>query len=728
MEGKYLTKWGDPGVPLLPRSLREAWAEDRIPNWVAQECKLPEGTKLGAFGAEIWKQLSAMTERLERYLLALVETRIEDISSLSALGRPWPHNLDPTAVPWRTRTRNCLKRAGLLTDKGQLSHITFGELMALPGMGIVSLLDFATTAEAAMECLEQLVPQKGDAMTNLMLSVIDVPWTELITAEDPRFTSYFPGRHGSLTQQLEAILTTGSTAGIDAALGGDSVEQLNLFLEDNLRAILTRVREIEQMPLNVALRDYLVALSHAKDRRLEALLARFGWNGAPPVTLRESAVMMDVSFERVRQIQESLIRKRPSHPVFLPTLERALETLANSAPLDVDKASELLKQRSITTIPFHPESVLTAAEFCGHAATFKLDTGRQGAYIITNSTLAYASRVKLIAGRLASASGVSNITEIAAAAANKELSVTTEQVREALRQYTSAQFLDDNAVWFWMPDGKPNRNRLHNVTRRILSVASPLDPSTIREGISRYYRHRLPSQSSQTLIVPPRSVLTAFYAANPSFVVEEDGQISPIVPLDYRKELGATEQVFVEVLRSTPTGILDRQGFFKACEERGVNMNTLNSFLSSSPIIQQVDTGIWSLRGVRVDPVAVALMREALAMRPREQRINDYGWTPRGALWIAIRLPNTITNFSLKIPSAIAQYVTGSRFPVRSEDGSDSGIVVVDDKAMSWGYTPFLSRRGADEDDILLVEFDLVHEQVTLKLEAEDFLDESTHL
>ena len=49
---------------------------------------------------------------------------------------------------------------------------------------------------------------------------------------------------------------------------------------------------------------------------------------------------------------------------------------------------------------------------------------------------------------------------------------------------------------------------------------------------------------------------------------------------------------------------------------------------------------------------------------------------------------------------------------------------MIDEKGMSWGYGSFLSRQYADEDDILLAEFDLVHEQVTLKLETEDFLDE----
>ncbi len=720
-----MTNWAQRGVPLLPKSLREAWAEDRLPKWVTQESKLPEGTKLASLSIEIWNQLPEMTERLERYLLALIETRMEAISPLPALGRPWPHTLEPDAVPWRTRTRNSLKRAGLLVNKSQLSHITFGELLAFPGMGIVSVLDFATTVEAAIERLEQMVPQKGDSMTNLVLSMIDAPWVELITAEDPRFTQFFPRGHGALSQYLEAILVASSGAGTDIISDGTSFDQLSLFSEENVHAILEHVQKIQQMPLDVALRDYMAALSRFEDRRLDVLLARFGWSGSPPVTLRECAVALNVSHERVRQIQESLAKKKPSHPIFLPALERALEVLAEIAPLDVYKAAEKLKERGIATIPFSPEGVLGAAEFCGHAATFELESSRHSVFVITNSIMAYASRVKLLATRLAGASGCTNVAEVTAEAAKADILVDSRQVREVLKQFTLAQFLDDSEEWFWMPDGKPHRNRLHNVTKKLLSVASPLDLHTLREGIRRQYLQRNRSRFPLgVLIVPPRSVLAAFYAANPAFVVEDGGQISSAVSLDYRKELGLTEQVFVEVLRTTPTSILDRQSFIKECEERGVNLNTVNAFLTFSPIIQRVDTGIWGLRGVHVDPVAVTMMRESLGARTRERRIYDYGWASNGILWIATRLPSILISYTLNIPSAIGPILYGRSFPAQSENGSAEGTVVIDSKGVSWGYGPFLSQHGADENDILLLEFDLVHDRVILKLETEEFLDE----
>src|SRR5260370_41972161 len=118
------------------------------------------------------------------------------------------------------------------------------------------------------------------------------------------------------------------------------------------------------------------------------------------------------------------------------------------------------------------------------------------------------------------------------------------------------------------------------------------------------------------------------------------------------------------------------------------------------------------------------MMRESTVDRMRERHIYDYGWTPNGELWIARHLTGISTNYTLYIPSTIGPYLYGRRFPVQSEDGSAEGTVAVDDRGVSWGYGPFLSRHGADENDVLFVEFDLVHERVTLKLQTAEFLDE----
>ena len=117
-------------------------------------------------------------------------------------------------------------------------------------------------------------------------------------------------------------------------------------------------------------------------------------------------------------------------------------------------------------------------------------------------------------------------------------------------------------------------------------------------------------------------------------------------------------------------------------------------------------------------------MREVSGTPTRERRTYDYGWTPKGNLWIAARLPSILTNFTLYIPSSIGHYISGQHFPIQSDDNRDEGTIGVDERGMSWGYGPFLSRNGPDENDILVIQFDLLHGQAIVDLENEEFLDE----
>jgi hypothetical protein len=292
-----------------------------------------------------------------------------------------------------------------------------------------------------------------------------------------------------------------------------------------------------------------------------------------------------------------------------------------------------------------------------------------------------------------------------------------------LTQFSRLEFLEPS--WFWNPSGKPERNRLRNFSRKMLSVATPIDIQVIREGVRRAYRYRTwRGLGAWPLVVPPRSVLRQFYETHNEFSIDQDDCVRPATSLDYRMELGETEQVLVDVLRSSPACVLDRSSFGRECVERGVNQNTFSQYLSCSAVIAHLGTDIWSLRGVRVDPAAVEAVRIANAARPCEKRVIDHGWTPRGTLWVTARLPKGFASLVLGIPGAIRRFLAGAEFPATDEKGAPSGTVKVLEDGASYGYGPFLRRRGADEDDILMTEFDLAQRVAVLRLVDDEMLEE----
>ena len=118
--------------------------------------------------------------------------------------------------------------------------------------------------------------------------------------------------------------------------------------------------------------------------------------------------------------------------------------------------------------------------------TFQIDPGHGGVAYVLAEGLPGTGRVFAVARREAGRVGVSNIEEVHAALEADGNAFSTDTVARVLRSSPKVEFLDKE--WFWMPDIPADRNRLRNVTQRMISVRPRLDISTIRQGVRRRYR------------------------------------------------------------------------------------------------------------------------------------------------------------------------------------------------------------------------------------------------
>src|SRR5262249_55723258 len=149
--------------------------------------------------------------------------------------------------------------------------------------------------------------------------------------------------------------------------------------------------------------------------------------------------------------------------------------------------------------------------------------------------------------------------------------VDESDVRRILKRQPGCEFLDED--WFWFTAIPEGRNRLENVTKKILSVASPQSIASIREGIRRSFKWRsVTSERYRTLTVPPQAVMARFFKRHPDFVLNGDS-VKSAKRLDYRKLLGEAERTLVEVLHGASAGVLDRRTLITECLSRGLNEN-----------------------------------------------------------------------------------------------------------------------------------------------------------
>jgi hypothetical protein len=557
-----------------------------LPDWLRELAGLPDGATVEALSSEsVAEKLESSRRRIRRYFSRLIASPRADVRCAPILDRPWPPLVDPRAIRWPAVVRRALTESGLIDDAARLSLLTYGELLALPRMGSHYVLDFALAAQWALDNAYEGAPVPLDH-SELEREAASAPWAELVSDQDPRFADLLAGGEGTVADRLRRSANGASHEAPPSSA---------------IPVIFERIAQIEQSPLDVAMRAYVRALSGLEDERLDAVLGRLGLDGRPPRKLALAVNGAHVSPERVRQLEVRTRSRLPSHPIYMPALDKALEALAIAAPSRADDCALLLATIGVSSAPFHPASVLAAARLCGRPASFELEETLTGTRVVARSSRAYARQLVRMATERIRAVGAASLAELVCTASGRGLDLSEDEARDVLLHHSPAELLLDD--WVWLPDC--SRDRLSTLTRRILAVASPLEVTTIRAGVCRAYTPR-----GRTLL-PPTTVMSAFYAAHPGFEVDERGRIRPVQPLDPATELRRGDRILVDVLRSSWIGVLDRATFQDACLTRGMAAPTFNFYSSRSVVLAHPAADTWCLVGTRVSAVTMAALRYA---------------------------------------------------------------------------------------------------------------------
>lgn len=737
-------RYGEPPIPLIPRSLCDLWKEEVLPNWLIAECRLPPNSTVAALGPSYWNFQRDIPPRVQHFTEFLIKSRARSIETVRNLDRPWPVGLEVTDIPFSTRAANGLRTSGLLSNKEALAEATFGQLLRTPSFGLKSLLEVTTLIEAAVDIhwqataelaksfaaprVEDVELLSSESITTGVLTApsnpyaavdetwakelseaLREPWVDQIDEHDARFRSLLPPGVGTVEQRIERAISDPASGSVDIPA-----------LIESLPRLRERIDRLNSQSLEESLLELLSVHLRPDQPRLNAIAARLGWLGEAPKTLQECGDMLNVTRERMRQIEAKVLPKLTKYPVYLPQLDSGLAVLEGAVPLPIARAANLLVERGVSRRPFSPISLLATANLLGRNTTLSVE-GHKGENIVVSGEQGQAlGIIARTARKLAGQSGVASVYQIVDAI--RELfapldppNINEEDVRRILGGRAGCEFLNED--WFWFTDIPEGRNRLENIAKKILSVASPQTVASIREGVRRVYRWRSSKDDRyRSLTVPPQSVIACFLERHPDFHLHGES-VTSVKPLDYRKLLGQGEQALVDAIRTVSSGVVDRRTLVQECLSRGINENTLSVYTSYSPILEHIGIGLWQLRGVRVDPAAVEAVREQNALRPRETRVQDFGWSSDGKLWVAWALPAISGSPVFGIPVAIKRYLSNQSFAARPKDVDRSvGTITINDGGTSYGYAPFLRYIGADQGDLLLAEFDLARSQVLLSI------------
>ena len=448
-------------------------------------------------------------------------------------------------------------------------------------------------------------------------------------------------------------------------------------------------------PLDRALARWVAqAAPKWSESRRRALMTRIGWNGSDVCTLEAAAGQLDVTRERVRQMQLQLTQRlRHRLPLEAEPFQRAAQLVSEGRDAGAVSMGTLLWQEGLLGSPLPDAGIALMFDLLGTP-----EVARR--YEVERQRLLPEVRcVVAAARRLANSVGVVCLEWVQGDAG---VAVDLDLVRSTLESTTWVKWLDSE--WFWYPRHKSGRNRLENVTIKMLAACGPLELHEISDGLDRYRRvGRLPR-------VPSSYALRLFFADDPKFSLSAGDIVSPTEDLDADLVLDETERTLYHILRDAPMGFLDRTELLRQATEAGINQNTFAVYSSYSPILDNPVTDRWVLRGADVSPAAMEAYQ-----KQRKHRLSREEWTEAGSL----RLEREVADhwsLVVSIPHAYRAYLNGRTFQAVDMQGATCGLIRWASTGLSWGYSVFLQALDAKDGDVLVADFDLIRGSVTLYL------------
>lgn len=478
-------------------------------------------------------------------------------------------------------------------------------------------------------------------------------------------------------------------------------------------------RLYEMNPTNwkpqATLEDELEALLlEVGDARNAEMLSQFyGFTSEGPKTLESAGQPYSLTRERVRQIAARAERRLKAIWRPLSCLEAARDILNSKVrrPFTQKDFSAAAQSAGITNIDFHVEGVLKALELVGERPFIcNVCIGEISLYGAVDDV----SISKLLLKSLrkeTSANGCTNIQRLSLLV-GFELE-DAAKVRDLLTMFPEVHWLDAGSTW--VLSKRVTRNRLANVAGRVFSVSKSVEVNELRSALLRHVRI--------SFVPPPEALgnLLKFYG-----IAKVENRIAVAEPAFEKLELGVNDQGLVCAFEALGSPVTREQLEDYCIDELGMNINSFYVYLSYSPLVVKLATGVFSLVGQDVDPGAINQLKEEI----REKRFEDTsGWSKAGTLWWHFQADRPAAKAGTRAVPTFVFNLTSGDWRIKTVDGLSLGISRVENGFAS-GFSAVFTMLGVTNKDFLQIDFDIAKREAFVRIvgdEPEEFTSATEH-
>ena len=474
-----------------------------------------------------------------------------------------------------------------------------------------------------------------------------------------------------------------------------------------------QIKKITSLSLEGQLTDFLNAYLK-NEKHFTALKERLGFSESlkKVFTLEESGNLVDLTRERIRQIEAKFIRhsvKRipENSKIFMPNLNSLkkliLTEISKNKLLHKSDIEKIISSNGFGKWSF--ERINNSMIFFNHESSLKVND--EGYIYVDESNNSSFDMINKLSKKISSYNGLVNIYLIEEALKKEGKNVSKRDISKIV----DLVCLKIDNEWFYR---ETNFNHIFSMTKKMLNFSEEIPIWDIRNGLIKYKTQREPSFFADKkrsgfygFSIPTQEIIAKIFDLNDAFELVGN----KIKAREHKFDLKGVDLLFYNFFKKRnfePVTDLELKNY--CLKEAKMNESSYFAYITYKPYIKRFARQVWGIVGK--DPSRESIINTKNRIHKSNPTVSE--WNDRGGISFKLQLKNKAT-FVFVIPKEFTDFFHKDEYSLMHE--GELIKKVKRSNSFIYGLSSYLNNYlNCEIDDFIEIEFDLINSSFHIKL------------